>query len=242
MSFCKCKSTVAQPYQSFPVSGSLAKNPNLNLNDLKKRLINQEDATVYCYVIKSVKNKDNIFQQTGCGPNWQGELITLCTCKHRMRTLFEPENWKGKWIAGFTSINDGTCSKDGGNRRNALVYLMKVEKAFESHQDLWSALTAKARIAKDANKEGNIHGDVFHPRRRLKNGDKYNPSKYKGPCKSHVHSECWHGDVNYSNKTKKRFPSLLVGDKKNSFLWDKPHIVIAASFGLYRNHKKKSLE
>jgi hypothetical protein len=219
-------------YQPFPVSGGLAKNSNLRLKSVQKRLA-KEKAMVYCYIIKSVKNKDNIFQQTGCGPNWQGDLITLCTCKHYMRTFKSSKDWEGKWIAGFTTVGDG-C-----NRRNALVYLMKVKDAFESHHDLWYALSPDARIAKDANKEGNIHGDVFRPIRRLKNGDKYNPSEYKGPCDLHDHSKKngWHKDVKYFYNN--RYASLLVGDKKNSFLWDRPLAV--AIDNLHRGQKKMSL-
>jgi hypothetical protein len=226
-------------YQHFPVSGSLAKNSNLCLKRLA-RAVNKEKATVYCYIIKSVKNDNGSFRQQGCGPNWQGGLITLCTCKHYMRTFKNSEDWKGKWIAGFTSINDGGSRKDGSNRRNALVYLMKVKGAFESHYDLWDKLPAKARMAKDANKKGNIHGDVFRPKDKQENSDKYAHSLYCGPCELHDHfdSEEWHKDVNYS-KPKKRHPSLLVGDENNSFLWEKPRI--GAKEMLHRAPKKMSL-
>jgi hypothetical protein len=222
-------------YQPFPVSGSLKKNSNLSLNYLKslkrlKKAANREDATVYCYIIKTVKNKDNFFQQTGCGPNWQGGLITLCTCKHYMRTFLSPEDWKGKWIAGFTSINDGSSSKDGGNRRNALVYLMKVKKAFASHYELWHELPNKTRAAKDVHE--NIHGDVFHPKDKQENSDKYAHSLYCGPCELHDHfdSEEWHKDVKYFSNHTRRHASLLVGDENNSFLWTQPFIVAKEMF------------
>jgi hypothetical protein len=238
MSCCKCNPSVAHPYQPFPDSGSLKKNSNLNLNRLK-RLVKQEDAIVYCYIIKSVKKdkkNNDIFRQEGCGPNWQGGLITLCTCKHRMRTLFSSKDWKEKWIAGFTSINDGSGGKDASNRKNALVYLMKVKDAFGSHHDLWYALPPETRTAKAAHNESNIHGDVFCPKGKLENrAKKYAPSAYYRPSKFHDHSKCWHKDVNYS-KTKKHHPSLLVGDKNNSFLWNRP--LIAATFKLNRGHKK----
>jgi hypothetical protein len=203
-----CDKGKQSDYQPLPVSGSLKKNSNLCLNRLK-RAVNQEDATVYCYVIKSVKNDNGSFRQQGCGPNWQGGLITLCTCKHYMRTLKKAEDWNGKWIAGFTTINDGNSRKDGSNRRNALVYLMKVKVAFESHHDLWYALPAKTRMAKNAHKKGNILGDVFRPKGKLKDSDKYAPSSYYSPCGSHVHAEKdrwhkdkspWYKDIDYSSK------------------------------------------
>ena len=235
-----CDKGKQSDYQPFPVSGSLAKNSNLCLRRLA-RAVTKEDATVYCYMIKSVKNDNGSFRQQGCGPNWQGGLITLCTCKHYMRTFLNPKDWKGKWIAGFTTINDGSSRKDGSNRRNALVYLMKVKDAFESHHDLWYALSAKARTAKATHKKGNIHGDLFRPKGKLKNSDKHAPSKYYSPCGSHDHSKGkgWHNDVNYS-KTKNRYPSLLVGDKNNSFLWKRP--LVAAKKKLHRGQKKMSLD
>jgi hypothetical protein len=236
MSCCKSKQS---EYQLFPVSGSLAKNSNLCLKRLK-RAVNKGDATVYCYVIETVKNNNGCFRQKGCGPNWQGGLITLCTCKHYMRTFKNSEDWKGIWIAGFTSINDGSSGKDGSNRKNALVYLMKIKDAFESHHDLWYALPAKARLAKDAHKKGNKFGDVFRPIRKLKNSDKYAHSLYHGPCdETHVHSEWWHKDVNYPKTKNRHRPSLLVGDKNNSYLWDKP--LVAAINNLHRGQKKMSL-
>jgi hypothetical protein len=238
MSCCKSKQS---EYQLFPVSGSLAKNSNLCLNRLK-RAVSQGVATVYCYVIETVKNNNGYFRQKGCGPNWQGGLITLCTCKHYMRTFKNSEDWKGIWIAGFTSINDGSSGKDGSNRKNALVYLMKVKDAFESHHDLWYALSVKARMAKDANKKGNIHGDVFHPKGKLKDSDKYAYSLYRDPCDLHDHSEKngWHKDVKYFSNHTRRHASLLVGDKNNSFLWTQP--LIGAKEMLHIGQKKMSLD
>lgn len=240
MSCCKCKPSAGQGYQPFPDSGSLTKNSNLCLNRLKKT-VDKGDATVYCYVIETVKNNEGYFRQKSCGPNWQGGLITLCTCKHYMRTFKNSEDWKkGIWIAGFTSINDGSSEKDGRNRKNALVYLMKVKDAFESHHDLWYALSVKARMAKNAHKKGNIHGDVFPPNGKLKDNDKYAYSLYHGPCDLHKHAEKngWYKDLKYFYNN--RYASLLVGDKNKSFLWDRP--LIAAKEILHRGQKKMPLD
>jgi hypothetical protein len=227
MRCCSCKQSQFQPY---PVRGI---KTNLSLSEIKKSIENEPHATIYCYIVKSIKrNKDGTFQQMGCAPNWQGGLITLCTCKHFMRTFKTTEEWKGQWVAGFTSINFGF-----EKRGNGLVYLMKVEKAYKSHFDLWRALPPKIRTAKDACKSS--FGDIYSSKKGLSIEDrhKYRPSIYNKPCSSHVHFKGWRNDINY--KANNRPAALLVGDKTRSFLWDKPFI--AANAQISRGQKKMCL-
>lgn len=212
-----CHKTKRSDCQDFPNNGRLAKNSNLSLSDLKKQVAKKPLEMVYCYVVKTIKTNNSVLEQKGCGPNWQGGLITLCTCKHLMRTYFDPADWKDKWIAGFTSKGNGV------NGRNALVYLMQVKNAFESHYDLWNALPPKTRESKAADR--NIYGDVFRPKDNLSISDKHDYTKYCKP-ESHVHlnkENSWQKDIRYYYNN--RYAALLVGNPKMSFLWNRPCIV-----------------
>jgi len=201
-------------YQTFPKSGRLAGNKNLSLSTLRKHVNGQ--ATVYYYIITSIKNRDGHFIQTGCGPNFQGDWVTLCTCKHYMRTFLDASDWKDKWVAGFTG-------RPAGQGRNFLVYLMKVSQAFKSHYDLWfdKHIPLKTKRAKAAH----LHklGDIYKPRRRVKNQSDHHPQDYIPPHSNHVHAESWNNDIAYCGCTN-RYAALLVGEQKYSFLWSYPKI------------------
>lgn len=153
------------------------------------------------------------FVQIGSAPNFQGDLITLCTCKHWMRTWRSPEDWKGVWIAGFTGINVV------GDRKNYLFYLMRVQNAFSSYKELWDWLNPVVRNAKNASlhKFGDVY-ELITPNLT----DVFDPTQYREPIKNpkHVHLENneWHEDINYKTKKGKR-PALLVGAPNYSFLW-----------------------
>jgi len=58
---------------------------NLSLKELIQKL-REEKGEVYAYVLTTIKYKNGEFIQTGSAPNFQGGLITLCTCKRFMRT------------------------------------------------------------------------------------------------------------------------------------------------------------
>jgi len=216
---CKCNA-VEEIYQKWPTEGKLKDNMNLTLEELKERLKN-ESGEVYSYVVTTVKYRNGEFLQTGSAPNFQGNLITLCTCKHLMRTWKGVSEWKGIWIAGFTSMG-----------LNYLFYLMKVSEAYPSHKALWENLPEEARKVKNA--RYNPCGDVYEPKPNIKN--EFDPSQYYEPIKNHLHAkrckpakckrnECpWHKDINYIDRRTKRRPALLVGDPTFSFLWSRPMI------------------
>ncbi len=222
MSQCSSKQNAAKKCvtkhhdrQPFPQTGRLADNMNLQLDVLCQK-ITLDQAILYCYVIKTVERRDGRFVQRGSGPNFQGDRITLCTCKHRMRTFMSVKAWKGKWVAGFTGVK-------AGEGKNFLVYLMQVSHAFESHYDLWN----DTKIILDETKQvkathSNNFGDIYEPRRET---EKFDPQSYISPRKSHVHFSDyhWHKDIDYKGCSQRR-AALLVGDKKSSFLWNKPMI------------------
>lgn len=203
-------------YQAMPRSGRLAKALNLDCEDLSEKIAPFRQDTVYSYVIKTVECKDGRLRQWGSAPNFQGGLITLCSCMHRMRTSLQKTNsWKGLWIAGYTP-------KDLGNH---LFYLMRVSEAFASHHELWfsNCIPKATRIKKAAHLDR--FGDIYKP--KSESVDPYRYRDYIRPCKGHVHREPphWHKDINYSKGYQQRKPALLVGHPEYSFLWDKPEIV-----------------
>lgn len=219
----KCSANV-DDHQPFPKSGRLAGNKNLSLSTLRKHVTGQ--ATVYYYIIKSIKNRDGHFIQTGCGPNLQGDYVTLCACKHLMRTFLDASNWTDKWVAGFTGVTTG-------QGRNFLVYLMKVSQAFESHYDLWfdKHIPLKTKRAKAAHLDK--FGDIYKPRRRVANV--FDPQDYIPPHSKHVHSRGWERDVVYRSRSG-RIAILLVGNPMYSFLWNRPMIEYVSK--LHRGQKK----
>jgi len=173
-----CQTRYASPertHQPFPQTAELGQNLNMPLSRLHDCAGGQ--ALVYYYVIASMRKRGEEFVQTGCGPNFQGGLITLCTCKHHLRTFREPDQWNGIWIAGFTSLPTG----DGAN---FLIYLMRVAHAFQSHRDLWfsSAIPAAAKHAKATHR--NRFGDIYQPHHKItaraESGDDSCPFRRRG--------------------------------------------------------------
>jgi hypothetical protein len=223
-------------FQPFPQTGRLAENLNLSLGKLREKLRDisvDPQAKVYSYIVATVKNSNGHFVQKGSAPNFQGGVISLCTCKHRMRSFQDPKSWLGTWIAGFTG-------KEAGNGRNALIYLMKVEFAFDSFYDLWFSekLTESVKQAKLAHT--NRFGDIFQPRNMQE--DKFDFSNYEAPVDNHSHFENkeWHKDICYTKGVWGRMPALLFGDAKYSYLWDQP--VVFHSERLYHGQRKDSLD
>lgn len=222
-----CKpSQVVQKVQSFPSSGILRKNLNLNLNSLLDKLksaVQGSQNSVYSYVVRTVKldHEGTRFEQHGSGPNFQGDVLTLCTCKHQMRSRLSVEQWQGNvWIAGFTSrtIHKG---------KHWLFCLAKVESAHESQSDLWSKMPADSRNAKAAHRH--YLGDLFEPTIPMLTGDaRFSPRHYSMPS-DHVHRkhDSWKRDINYQHTMTGKRPPLLVANPRLTFLWEEPVIYFA---------------
>ena len=203
-----------------PRRGILAQNLNLEADKLRSRLEPYLDEKLYYYVVDTVEYEDGRMYQTGSGPNFQGGLVTLCSCKHKMRTYSAMA--PGVWVAGFTNV--------AVLGRNRLFYLMKVGETFSSHSEYWNSPTIpeEAKTAKAADAER--LGDIYRPR-----GDTeppYSPYSYFEPCKNHVHCEPgdWKKDVNYPVQSGRR-PTLLVGDPQFSFIWDRIRITSSTRIG-----------
>ncbi|MGD0077462.1 MAG: hypothetical protein ABSB91_02415 [Sedimentisphaerales bacterium] len=220
--------------QPFPHTGRLKQNMNLSLEDLRRKIgATDAVADVYSYIIASVKNREGAFIQKGSAPNFQGDIISLCTCKHFMRTFRDIDSWMNTWIAGFTGINEW-------DRKNVLIYLMKIGSAFESYDELWFSdkLHYTAKQAKLAHR--NKFGDIFQPKSKPINKNVFNHQHYRSPVSEHGHKNenGWHKDINY--KKHDRRAALLIGDKKYSFLWDEP--ILFHLKQLHRGQKKYKLQ
>lgn len=226
----KCP-TIHHDFQPYPRQGKLHRNLNLSADILRQR-ITLGQAAVYCYVVASIKNQDGRFLQRGSGPNFQGGLITLCTCKHLMRSSMGADLWKNNWIAGFTGM-------EAGEGRNALVYLMKVAHAFESHSELWYSEEISDRTRKA--KATHLHrlGDIFQP--VSEGGNPFDPRSYYPPLEDHSHARenKWFGDIDYTGYSGRR-AVLLAGDAGNSFLWDRSMMFYPSQ--LPRSPRKHSIE
>jgi hypothetical protein len=213
---CKC-STNEHNHQPFPLKRQqLAVNMNLPLGVLRERF-GSDQSTVYSYIVDSIRNQEGHFVQTGCGPNFQGDFITLCTCKGRMRTYRPHHAWKGIWIAGFTNLT-------AGGNRNALAYLMKVLHSFESHFDLWYSAVIPEKSKQIKNARLNELGDVYEPKPESVRDGQFNAQSYYTPHPNHPHAadDRWHEDIDYIGYPTGLPPALLVGDPQHSFLWNKP--------------------
>ena len=225
-------------HQPFPQEGDLAKNLDLSLAQIGTRLLKEHNGVTYGYVIATVKKtQTGNFRQEGCGPNFLGNLITLCTCKHRMRTFLNPQGWAGKWIAGFTgaSVNP---------REDELVYLTKVEHAFPSHYQLWSSgkIPTETLRAKAARMER--FGDLFEPlnlQKEMTEQESRDWRNYHPPAENHCHHPQqapgqWKSDIFYPKGCSGRPAALLVGDPQLSFLWRRPSIKLKGM--LHRGQRK----
>ena len=217
-------------YQAMPSLGKLAKNLNLSMDELSIRIASFQHGIAYSYIVDTVEYHEGRLYQTGSGPNFQGGLVTLCSCKHMMRTFLDVDSWKGVWIAGFTSSRDF--------KENKLFYLMKVSEAFESHSEFWASdsISQETKTAKGAHLDR--FGDIYQPKNESGNPHYY--WNYIEPCKNHVHCEPgnWHEDIGYRNRYGRR-PALLVGDPELSFLWDRP--IYTSPFKHSRGQKKTKL-
>lgn len=206
--------------QPFPRSGMLSKNTNFSLTRLKGILRCKSDAKAefYVYVLSSVEIKNGCFVQKGCGPNFQGDCISLCTCKHQMRSRPPEDGWRGVWIAGFTS------RQLSGN--HALFYLMRVGSAFTSHFAFWHEAKISERTKQAKSASSDRFGDIYRP--VPGNRKPFQIQSYRKPIEDHCHRRgicdtTWGNDIRYRTRSGTR-PAMLIGERSLSFLWTKSFI------------------
>ncbi|MBK4736794.1 hypothetical protein [Noviherbaspirillum pedocola] len=206
-------------------------NAQLSVDELRQRIGQAGDPgvmEVYAYAVTSVEPYADLFLQTGSGPNFAGGLITLCTCKHEMRTAHSSQQWSQGdfWIAGLSSWD----VKFG--KRQSLVYLMRVAAAYDSQAALVEALRQSGRndIVESKSASANVLGDLYLPKKALPTlADRLIVDNYLPPILGHAHhghpqDTEWEADIRHIGKNT-RPAALLVGDPEWSFTWDRPMVV-----------------
>ncbi|TSA53402.1 MAG: hypothetical protein D4R45_05630 [Planctomycetaceae bacterium] len=148
-----------------------------------------------------------------------------------MRSLRDVNNWRGTWVAGFSTISEHVG-------RNFLMYLMRIDKAFESHWSLWDELTTQVRQAKST--DTNQFGDVYRPLGRDTQENQFNACSYHQPHQSHKRRYDWPRDINYQRNGNHRRSALLLGDEEYSFVWDKCEILFNSE-NIGRGHRTVEL-
>src|SRR5205809_1051133 len=128
--------TDIQTVQPFPSGGRLGENLSLPLPLLMARFGQFKDRA-YSYVVRTMQwdHETATCERHGSAPNCQGDVLTLCTCKHQMRARPAAEDWPRVWLAGVTS-------RTIHEEKHLLFCLAKIEYAYESHSDLWNGLGA----------------------------------------------------------------------------------------------------
>jgi len=208
---------------------------NRTLSDLKNEIKN-ESVFVEAYKVSTVKGSQDTtsFIQTGCGPNFEGGLLSQCMCRHDIRQRHTCEEWENNWIAGIT----GKLSMCGKSEDTYLFYLMKVDKAFCSFKHLWDYYTVvNPSLIEAKQTTTNVLGDLYIPINDDID-DVWNVSNYMGSIKGHPHFNKKNKlkDINYpewrkhkAQKKRKKLrrvknANLLLGDIDRSYLWKNPNI------------------
>ena len=150
------KPRTIQTVQPFPQDGPLVHNLNTPLPVLVTQLRGMRERTV-SYVVATVKYRRKPFCSAArSAPNFQGGVLTLCTCKHQMRaSQFGLDGETPTWIAGFTgrTIHEG---------RHWLFYLAKIQSVHEAPSDLWKSCRPLPKSEKSARRH--FLGDLFKPK------------------------------------------------------------------------------
>lgn len=181
-------------------------NLNVNSYDLLKILEGVE--TIYIYPHHEIKMIDNMFAQTRSGPNWEGGVLTMATCKHLLRT-YKTIEAKKTAFCGVTNKLDG---------ENYIMYVGVIDKTFGSNFDLNCYLSKhhpeaiKAKLSTD-----NRLGDIFLPVTQLTGDDKYDSMNFEEPCDDHCRKEendskgdaKWFKDIEYVTRNGTR-PKCLI--------------------------------
>lgn len=206
---------------------------SITLEDLSNKLTPHAEDEIYLYTVASTRlekiDGKYYVRHMGSGPNLEGGLATLCTCKRSMREGMrnqKDEFWKRLWIVGLTS----RAKANGFNGKHYLFYMMKIEHRFNDHKALHEYLNKYNQSAlKIKNPLTNRLGDVFRPQTGLvlSTDDPYlQPCNYEPPCKNHSHSHDneWHEDI--------RKTPLLLGEENNTFVWSEPKIIFNEKRGI----------
>lgn len=139
-----------------------APSPSIPRNSKNLEQILDGVKTIYVYPHHEILlDDDGIFRQTRSGPNWEGGIVTMTTCKHLLRTYSALQPESKKKGSGKVALC-GITNKLRGD--NFLLYVGVVDESFASNYELGSYLAEHhfdAYQKKLANK--NRLGDIFEP-------------------------------------------------------------------------------
>lgn len=163
---------------------------------------------IYVYPHHQIKlNDENELEQTRSGPNWEGGVVTMATCKHYLRTY---KTLKPKKVAlcGVTNKLDG---------ENYLLYLGVIEEMFDSNYDLGTYLMTHYPVAyKEKLATNNRLGDIYEPTDDILDS-KYDSFNFEEPCEDHCRfAEHEKGqpkyikDIEYETKTGQKPKTLIL--------------------------------
>lgn len=166
---------------------------------------------IYVYPHHEIKLSDEgEFQQTRSGPNWEGDLVTMTTCKHLLRTYKTIDESGRVAICGVTNKLDG---------ENFLMYIGVVRMTFNSMDSLSAYLQQnepKAFKAKDT--RHNRLGDLFVPAYDLTGEERYDSMSFHEPVDDHCRKEeldskgqpKWFKDIEYVTRNGTHPKSLIL--------------------------------
>jgi hypothetical protein len=227
-SSCKSQSKDFQDPTAWENDERLKRNYNLPLEDLLNRLKEKKeeencsvslDDTVYVYVVQTtnVDSSYNIYQH-GCGPNFEGGIITLTNCKHPMRCSGELKKYINRrlWIAGVTSKD----RKNNYFKKNFLFFLMNVDETVSaiSFYDLWNTFGRNNQaqaIRNTKNARYNPLGDIYEPMSNCNfnvGNNRWDPNCYHPPRHDHSHYPSY---ITQCNHRYRQNPNCWINCNRN---------------------------
>lgn len=186
-------------------------NPEISITNLTNlRALLEGVDTIYVYPHHEVKLEEGAILQTRSGPNWEGGVVTITTCKHLLRTY-------KSMVEGKTALIGLTNKLEG---ENFLMYAGVIDLKFPSNYHLGDYLVKNNPTAYTKKlAKNNRLGDIFEASSRLFSEDIYDFISYDNPCNDHCRFEendskgdpKWWKDIEYvtSNGTR---PSCLILD------------------------------
>lgn len=128
----------------------------------------------YFYTSHQIYYEDGLIRQTRSSPNWEGGMVTYCTCKHLMRSVSR-DTWEDTWIA---TVGPRECEN------NCLVCVGRIWRSFPSNFTLSGCLRSYPEIFKVKMADTNPRGDLYTPKGRALAGyDVYKHSNFLEPPK-----------------------------------------------------------
>jgi len=186
----KCEGTTEESGQGCGCENELNPYviPEIN-KDGFKRFVNEKEydpeAHLRVYTLTTVDVIDGKIHQRGSAPNFKGDVMTLSTCKHDMRSTLYKNYWnegeKNLWIAGFAK---STLRKKEGFSDSILLFLGKVKQIYKTFCEAWNEFDENIRSEKDASQYP--LGDLYKPE-NVNNYSK-NHNDYE-ICNSHSHKD-----------------------------------------------------